>query len=73
MKHLMKHFRQLTIQDHIVSVGFAWRSELFPVCRSKHRFVKAFLIGYSAWRFEGGVSNMHADWVISNVSLQANN
>ena len=50
---------------HIVSIGFAWRSELFPVCRSKHRFVKAFLIGYSAWRFEGGVSNMHADWVIS--------
>ena len=48
-----------------------WRSELFPVCRSKHRFVKAFLIGYSAWRFEGGVSNRRADWVISNVRLQA--
>ena len=70
-RNLMKpHFRQLTIQDHIVSVGFAWRSELFPVCRSKHRFVKAFLIGYSAWRFKDGVSNMHADWVISNVSCR---
>ena len=67
------HFRQFTIEDHIVSIGFARRSELFPVCQSKHQFVKAFLIGYSAWRFEGGVSNMHADWVISNVSLQANN